>query len=102
MQQEILQRQAINFSNKPGSKNEAIKVAKSLGGGQGLHHHFSDDEEEDEEANEALIDVAELNIIPPIDNPEVIADPNNPQATAIEVPKPNFISVTGPDGEDLI
>lgn len=72
-----------------------------LRGKGGLNHHFSDDEEEDEDANEALIDVAELNI-PPLEDPMAVDNPLGTNAAQLEPPKPNFIAVKGSNGEDLL
>lgn len=58
----------------------------------GLNHHFSDDEEEDEDGNEAMIDVAELNI-PPLDDPLALDNPLNANQALLEPPKPNYIAV---------
>lgn len=82
--------QDLNKAQQPGLRAKG-----------GLNHHFSDDEEEDEDANEALIDGAELNI-PPLEDPVVQDIPLDANAAPVEPPKPNYIAVMGPQGEDLL
>lgn len=69
-----------------------------------MHHHFSDDEEEEDE-NEAMIDVAELNILGDDINAQGISpiNPGTSDAVALnnEPTKPSFLPVIGPDGEDF-
>lgn len=48
-----------------------------------------------------MIDVAELNI-PPLDDLAAPENALNPHALPAEPPKPNFIAVKGPSGEDLL
>lgn len=93
-----MSRQAIQFKKKE-SKPSAVAIAKSKASGGGLHHHFSDDEEE-EEQNEALADVAALEIpdVPPLEGE--IAE-GQLALVSSEPQRPQFLSVIGPDGEDL-
>lgn len=48
-----------------------------------------------------MIDVAELNI-PPLDDPIAPENASNANAAPAEPPKPNFIAVKDPSGEDLL
>jgi hypothetical protein len=62
-----------------------------------MNHHFSDDDEEEEE-NEAMADVEALEIPMPI----IPTLAEGEQALVpVEAPKPQFISVIGPNDEDL-
>ena len=61
-----------------------------------MNHHFSDDDEE-EEPIEVLADVDALELPLP-----VLADPGaEPLQAPVEIKKPQFLTVIGPDGEDL-
>jgi hypothetical protein len=48
-----------------------------------------------------MIDVAELNI-PPLDEPAGPQNAENANAGPMEPPKPNYIEVKGPLGEDFL
>lgn len=60
-----------------------------------MHHHFSDDDEEEEE-NEAMADIEALANLPPLINEQGDA-PQQP----VELLKPQYLPVEGPNNEDL-
>lgn len=71
---------------------------KAGGLGIGMNHHFSDDDEE-EEPIEVLADVDALEL--PLPVPLEQAEGVEPLAAPVEIKRPQFLTVIGPDGEDL-